>query len=64
MNGTLSKAQAIALTSTNVEKLLGFDSDLGGRNGDLVVTENSDLFGFEGKVVGVVSPRKGGVDLF
>lgn len=31
---------------------------------DLVVTAHGDLFGFESKVVGVISPRKGGVDLF
>lgn len=71
-NGTLSKEQAIALASTNLEKLLGFESPFPSsssreremRREDLVVTAYGDLFGFESKVVGVVAPRKGGVDLF
>jgi len=31
---------------------------------DLVATHGGDLFSFESKVVGVISPRRGYVDLF
>ncbi|KAL5495679.1 hypothetical protein ACEPAI_1142 [Sanghuangporus weigelae] len=61
-SGKISKSQALALASTNLEKLLGLDIDP--ELSDLVVTEKGDLFDFEGKVVGVISPRKGTVDLF
>ena len=61
---TLSKSQAIALTSTNTENLLGFGSDSLGRNDDLVVTVHGDVFGFESKAVGIVSQRRGGIDLY
>ena len=60
--GHLSKAEAIALGSTNVEKLLGSevkDYTLD----DLVVTEGGDLLEFGSKVVAVISPRRGLVDL-
>lgn len=68
--GRISKAQALSLGSTKLEKLL-----LGsGKSGeltvyapgqyDLVVIESGDLLSFEGKVVSVVSPRRGVVDLF
>ncbi|KAG6841872.1 hypothetical protein C0991_005602 [Blastosporella zonata] len=59
-NGQLSKADALALGSVNLEILLGIDSG----NSDLVATKGGDLFGFEGKVIAVVSPRQGKVDLF
>ena len=32
--------------------------------GDLVATEGGDLLDIQSKVVGVISPRKGKVDLF
>jgi hypothetical protein len=31
---------------------------------DLVATQGGDLFSFESKVVGIISPRRGYVDLF
>ncbi|KAI0367346.1 composite domain of metallo-dependent hydrolase [Pilatotrama ljubarskyi] len=59
-NGTISKAQAIALVSTNVEKLLGIER--GDAEGDLVVTYGGGLLDYT-KVVAIVSPRRGVVDL-
>ncbi|PIL26899.1 hypothetical protein GSI_10037 [Ganoderma sinense ZZ0214-1] len=59
--GTISKAQAIALVSTNVEKLLGIERDAG--ETELVATSGGDLLGF-GKVVAVISPVRGVVDVF
>ncbi|THG99926.1 hypothetical protein EW026_g2506 [Hermanssonia centrifuga] len=58
----LSKASALALASSNVEKLLGVEIDP--YESDLVATSGGDLLSFEGKVVAVISPRKGRVDLF
>ncbi|KIK64860.1 hypothetical protein GYMLUDRAFT_258822 [Collybiopsis luxurians FD-317 M1] len=60
--GTISKAQAIALASSNLEKLLGLKSGTVASN--LVATTGGTLLDFESKVVGVVSSRKGVVDLF
>ncbi|KAH8116643.1 composite domain of metallo-dependent hydrolase [Phellopilus nigrolimitatus] len=60
--GDITKIQALALASSNLEKLLGLevDADLA----DLVATEAGDMFDFESKVVGVISPRRSVVDLF
>lgn len=58
----MSKAEVLALASTNLEKLLGLEIDT--QLSDLVATEQGDLLDFEGKVVGIISPRKGVVDLF
>ncbi|KAI0367317.1 carbohydrate esterase family 9 protein [Pilatotrama ljubarskyi] len=57
-NGTISKADAIALASTNVEKLLGVKT----LQGDLVATQGGDLLELS-KVVAVISPRRGVVDI-
>ena len=56
--------QALALASTNLEKLLGNDAGAALGASDLVVTQGGDLLSFESKVVGVISPRRGSVDLF
>jgi len=56
--GYISKTQAIALASTNLEKLLGLKN----ANMDLVATRASGLHDFEGEVVVVISPREGGVN--
>ncbi|KAL5534649.1 hypothetical protein ACEPAG_1112 [Sanghuangporus baumii] len=61
-SGKISKSQALALASTNLEKLLGLEIEP--ELSDLVATEQGDLFDFDGKVVAVISPRKGVVDLF
>ncbi|OJT07645.1 hypothetical protein TRAPUB_1485 [Trametes pubescens] len=59
-NGTISKEEAIALVSTNIEKLLGIS--MGEGHGDVVATRGGDLLGYS-KVVGVVSPSRGVVDM-
>ncbi|TFK91321.1 composite domain of metallo-dependent hydrolase [Polyporus arcularius HHB13444] len=59
-DGLISKEQAIALASTNVEKLLGIERSAD--DAELVATRGGDFLDY-GKVVGVVSPRRGVVDL-
>ncbi|KIK67367.1 hypothetical protein GYMLUDRAFT_37473 [Collybiopsis luxurians FD-317 M1] len=63
-NGTLTKDEALALGSVNVEKLLGVE--VKPEDADLVARESSgpDSSSFEGKVVGVLSPRRGSIELF
>ena len=57
-DGSISKEQAIELVSTNVETLLGVVDE-----GELVATRGGDLLEFS-KVVSVISPRRGVVDIF
>ncbi|KAJ3507229.1 hypothetical protein NLJ89_g6423 [Agrocybe chaxingu] len=61
-NGTISKSEAIALASTNLHKALGYSPPQ--KTPDLVLYRGGDLFGFESKVVGVASARRGGVEMF
>lgn len=61
--GKISKAEAIALASTNTEFLLGVHPRATLR-GDLVVTEGGDLLDLSSKVVGVIASRRGLVELF
>jgi len=63
--GRVSKLQALALASTNLDKLLG-GGDVTRASGasDLVATQGGDLLSFESKVVGVISSRRKSVDLF
>ena len=61
--GIISRTDAIALASTNTEKLLGVDPETA-RLGDLVATEGGDMLDIQSKVVGVISPRRGQVELF
>lgn len=67
-DGRISRAQAIALASTNLEILLGgkveTTTDNTAYGGDFVATEGGDLLSFEGKVVAVMSSRRKTVDLF
>ncbi|KAF8070512.1 carbohydrate esterase family 9 protein [Lyophyllum atratum] len=58
-DGQLSKAEALALASVNLEALLGLNTE----NSDLVATKGGDLLGFEGKVISIISPNRGVVDL-
>jgi hypothetical protein len=58
-HGGISKTQAIALATSNVEKLLGLKTP----NTDLVAVKRTSLYDFTGKVVAVISPREGGVNL-
>ena len=59
---TLTRASAIAIASTNIEKLLGLGVDP--YEADIVATSGGDLLSFEGKVVAIISPRRGAVDFF
>ncbi|KAG7098629.1 hypothetical protein E1B28_000547 [Marasmius oreades] len=61
-DGKLSKEQAIALASKNLEDLLGAKID--DEETDLVATTSGDLFELNAKVVAVVSPKRASVDLF
>ncbi|KAI0819971.1 hypothetical protein BC628DRAFT_1399702 [Trametes gibbosa] len=60
--GVFDKAATFALASSNIEKLLGLEKDP--LEQDLVATVGGDLLDFEGKVVAVISPRQGAVDIF
>ncbi|THU91950.1 composite domain of metallo-dependent hydrolase [Dendrothele bispora CBS 962.96] len=61
-SGLISKADALSLASTNLEKLLGTEGE--GENTDWVATRGGSLLDYEAKVAGVVSSRRGVVDLF
>lgn len=50
----------MALASVNLEDLLGIKAE----NNDLVATRGGSLLDFEGKVIGIISPGRGVVDLF
>lgn len=63
-NGRISRDQARALVSTNLERLLGVDRSVGRNGGDLVAYRGGDQFDFTGKPVAVVSPERGLVELF
>ncbi|KAF9258507.1 carbohydrate esterase family 9 protein [Marasmius fiardii PR-910] len=62
--GTISNGKALELASTNLDVLLGLDVGENDKWGDYVATKGGELLEFEGKVLGVVSRRKGVVDLF
>ena len=57
-NGTLSRTEAIALASTNIETLLGMDVEY-----DLVAYVGGDMFDFSSRVAAVISPHRGFVDI-
>lgn len=59
--GKIGVAHALAMASSNIEKLLGIKLDA--VNTDLAVTMGGDLFSFESKVVAMISPRRELVDL-
>lgn len=63
-NGRISQDQARALVSTNLERLLGVEEAVGRGGGDLVAYRGGGPFDFAGKVVAVVSPERGLVELF
>ena len=62
VENNLTHAQALSLVSSTVDSLLGIR--IRPADADLVATRGGGLLEFEGKVVGIVSPRVGGVDLF
>jgi len=57
-NGKISREQAIALASTNLEKLFGIDA-----GGDFVAYRGGDVFDQKSKVVAVMSANRGEVVL-
>ncbi|KAF5370700.1 hypothetical protein D9758_002026 [Tetrapyrgos nigripes] len=61
-DGKISKEQAIAIGSINLENLLGLDVQTEGS--DIVATMGGDLLEMSAKVVGIVSPSRRLVDLF
>jgi len=60
-HGTIDFADALAMASVNVETLLGVHQNPA--DTDLVATSGGNLLSFEGKVVAVISPRRGLVDI-
>ncbi|KAJ7183153.1 carbohydrate esterase family 9 protein [Mycena filopes] len=60
--GNMTKAEVLALGSTNVAKLLGV-KNAHRFTPDLVATRGGDLLSFNSKVVGVISAERGLVDL-
>jgi hypothetical protein len=59
--GTISKEAALAMVSSNIEKLLGVRS---GPHSEFAVTRGGDLFSLDAKVIAMVSSKRGVVDLF
>jgi hypothetical protein len=57
-NGTLSRREAYALASVNLERLLGIKAT----NTDLVAVKHGDLLGFEGEVISIISAQRETVD--
>ena len=62
-DGLLSKGEALALASTNLNKIFGLD-DEEVEEDDLVVYEGGDIFSMESKVIGIISPGLNLVKLF
>ncbi|KAL0956502.1 hypothetical protein HGRIS_002646 [Hohenbuehelia grisea] len=59
----ISKADAIALASVNLERLLGVHADSHDDDGDLIATKAGSILDMEAKVAGIISARSGGVFL-
>jgi len=62
--GKISKEQAFSLGTVNLLKLLGAPEQESVWEDELVATVGGDLLEFGSKVVAVVSPRRGFVDVF
>ncbi|THH17725.1 hypothetical protein EW146_g3143 [Bondarzewia mesenterica] len=62
IDGQLEAPEALELVSTNIDKLTGVHVDPA--DTDLVVTRGGELLSFESKVVAVLSPRRGSIDIF
>ncbi|CAK5283111.1 unnamed protein product [Mycena citricolor] len=60
--GAVSKEAALAMVSTNLEKLLGVSASANGST-EFAATKGGDLFSFESKVVAMISGKRGLVDL-
>lgn len=61
--GDITKAQAVALGSTNIEILLGGRVEVE-QAAELVARQGGDLFDVDSKVVAVIAPRQGQVHIF
>ncbi len=59
LDSLIPKSEALALASVNLERLLGLCNNAT----DLIAVEKGTIFDFSGKVVGVISPLRGVVDL-
>ncbi|KAJ7183115.1 hypothetical protein C8R46DRAFT_1158955 [Mycena filopes] len=59
--GLISREAALSMASTNVEQLLGVRP---GASSEFAVTRRGDLFSLDAKVIGMVSAKRGVVDLF
>ncbi|TDL29918.1 hypothetical protein BD410DRAFT_823894 [Rickenella mellea] len=59
-NGQMSRSQALALATTNIEGAFGLETEL---DSDLVAYAGGSLFGFESKPVAVISPARHLVDV-
>ncbi|KAF9227423.1 carbohydrate esterase family 9 protein [Gyrodon lividus] len=60
-DGHISKPEALALASANLDKLLGVKPEAS-LSGDLVATHGGSILDFNAKVVGVISSRRGSVE--
>ncbi|KAJ7510409.1 carbohydrate esterase family 9 protein [Mycena galericulata] len=61
--GNMSQAEVLALGSINIIKLLTGGNRVQGGQGDMVATQGGGLLDFGSKVVAVLSPSRGLVDL-
>lgn len=57
----MSKEEAFAIGSVNLQKLLG--AEVSSEEMDLVATRGGDLLELSSKVVAVISPTRGSVNL-
>jgi hypothetical protein len=63
-NGNIPRSKALAMVSTNIEKLLGAKAKRSdSADYELVATEGGDLLDFGSKVAAVISPQRALVDL-
>jgi len=60
--GKISKGQALALVTANVNKLLGLDES--SASGELVAYQGGDFFSTGAKVVGALSKGRGVAEVF
>jgi len=63
-DGKISREEAYALVSTNVEKILDLDDVADGGLDDLVAFDGGSAFEFSSKVVAVLSHHRGFVEVF
>lgn len=61
-DGALSRADLLAMATTKLEALLGLQVNEADR--EMVAYSGGDVFSLESKVVAVIAPLQGRVDLF